>query len=196
MTDKKNYALTHNESIIRMLLDEVIGEDVGRGGLLETPARAVKAWREWTSGYGADVASLLKTFEDGAEGTDEMVVVQDIPFYSHCEHHLAPIFGTATVAYLPKGRIVGLSKIPRLVDAFARRLQVQERMTAQVADALMEHLQPNGAGVVVKARHLCMESRGIRQAGTVTTTSALRGAFKTDPTVRAEFLSLANNGAK
>ena len=133
-------------------------------------------------------------FEDGAEGCDEMVVVHDIPVYSHCEHHLAAIFGIATVAYIPNGKIVGLSKLPRLVDIFARRLQVQERLTNQVADAIMKHLEPKGCGVVVKARHMCMESRGIRQPNSYTTTSALRGVFKSDPSARAEFLSLTRNG--
>lgn len=164
-----------------------------RPGLLETPDRVAAAWKEWTCGYAMDPAEVFKVFEDGAEGCDEMVVVHDIPVYSHCEHHLAAIFGTATVAYIPNGKIVGLSKLPRLVDIFARRLQVQERLTNQVADAIITHLQPRGCGVVVKARHMCMESRGIKQPGSYTTTSALRGVFKEDPSARAEFLSLAYN---
>lgn len=183
-----------DEIPILELLKHVIGEDPAREGLLETPARAVKAWKEWTSGYGIHPADVLKVFEDGAEGCDEMVVVHDIPIYSHCEHHLAAIFGAATVAYIPDGKIVGLSKLPRLVDIFARRLQVQERLTNQVADAIAKHLQPKGCGVVVKARHMCMESRGIRQPNSYTTTSALRGVFKTDASARAEFLSLTRNG--
>jgi GTP cyclohydrolase I len=161
-----------------------------RSGLGETPLRAAKAWTEWTSGYSLSPQDILKTFEDGAEGCDEMVVVSGIPVYSHCEHHLAPIFGTAIVGYLPNKRIVGLSKLPRLVDMYARRLQVQERMTNQIAMALMEHLQPLGCGVVIRARHMCMESRGIRQAGTETVTSSMHGAFREDARVRAEFLSL------
>lgn len=191
-TDEQVQVMNHEREldVIRDLLQVIIGEDKHRGGLLETPARAVKAWREWTRGYLQDPASILKVFEDGAEGCDEMVVVHHIPVYSHCEHHLAPIFGEATVAYIPDGKIVGLSKLPRLVDIFARRLQVQERLTNQVADAIMEHLQPRGCGVVVKARHMCMESRGIKQAGGYTTTSALRGVFKDDPAARAEFLSI------
>lgn len=184
------------ESIMLSVLGGVIGEDVKRGGLLETPKRAVKAWREWTSGYGKDPGEILKVFDDGAEGCDEMVVVHGIPVYSHCEHHLAPIFGEATIAYIPNGKIVGLSKLPRLVDIFARRLQVQERLTNQVADAIMQHLEPKGCGVVVKARHMCMESRGINRPGTSTTTSALRGVFKDDPSARAEFLSLAHGAKK
>jgi GTP cyclohydrolase I len=119
-----------------------------------------------------------------------MVAVVDIPFYSHCEHHLAPFFGTATIAYIPQGRVVGLSKLSRLLDVFAKRLQVQERLTNQVVDALMEHLAPRGAACKVKARHLCMESRGVRQQGHHTVTTALRGVFKEQPETRAEFLSL------
>jgi len=177
------------EDIMRALLRQV-GKDPARSGLVETPARAAKAWKEWTRGYYEAPEDVLKVFEDGAEGCDQMVVVQDIPVYSHCEHHLAPIFGTATVAYIPDGRIVGLSKINRLVDMFARRLQVQERMTNQIADALQDHLRPIGCGVLIRARHFCMESRGVKQ-NSLTTTSALRGVFKEDATVRGEFMALA-----
>ena len=150
-----------------------------------------KGCKHWCSGYNVDIAKLLKTFEDGAENYDEMVLVKDIPIYSKCEHHLADIFGTATIAYIPNGRVVGLSKLSRVADAFARRLQVQERLTTQIADALDEHLRPKPVGVIVKARHMCMESRGICQQGHHTVTSALRGVFKTDPTARSEFLRLA-----
>lgn len=176
------------DNIVRLL--QYIGEDPNRPGLLETPHRVAKAWADWTAGYGQDPASILKVFEDGAEECDEMVVVRDIPFYSHCEHHLAPFFGTADIAYIPNGRIVGLSKLSRLLDVFARRLQVQERLTSQVAGALWEHLQPKGVGVTLKARHLCMESRGINRQGHHTVTSALRGVFKEDARVRAEFQNL------
>jgi GTP cyclohydrolase I len=130
-------------------------------------------------------------FEDGAEKHDQMVTVRDIPIYSHCEHHLAPIFGTVTISYIPNGRIVGLSKLSRLADMYARRLQVQERLTDQIADALFEHLEAKGVGVVIKARHMCMESRGICQQGHHTVTTALRGAMKDEPDTRAEFLRLA-----
>lgn len=174
---------------IRGLL-EAIGENPNREGLLETPERVAKAWMFWCSGYNEDPLDVLKTFSDGAENVDEMVVVRDIPFYSHCEHHLAPIFGTATIAYLPNGRIAGLSKLSRVLDVYARRLQVQERLTSQVADAIMTGLAPLGAGVLVKARHLCMESRGICKQGHTTVTSALRGVFR-EPEVRAEFMHLA-----
>lgn len=180
------------EEAIHMLLQSV-DPDPDRGGLDETPERAAKAWKFWTSGYKQDPATLLKVFEDGAEGCDQMVVVKDIPFYSHCEHHLAPIFGTATVGYLPNGKIVGLSKLNRLVLCFARRLQVQERLTNQIAAALLTHLQPKGVGVLIKARHFCMESRGVQHQGCETVTQALHGEFRDDPDVRDEFLSLARS---
>jgi GTP cyclohydrolase I len=177
------------DHIVRLL--QYVGEDPKRGGLAETPARVAKAWAFWCSGYGTDIKSLMKTFEDGAEGADEMVVVKDIPFYTHCEHHMAPFFGTATIAYLPDKKIVGLSKLNRVLDAYARRLQVQERLTCQVADAIMNNLSPLGCGVVIKARHLCMESRGVCQQGHHTITSALRGLFKEESAVRSEFMALA-----
>ncbi len=180
------------EDNIRRLL-QYVGDDPNREGLLETPARVAKAWKFWGKGYDQNPADVLKVFEDGAEGCDEMVVVKNIPFYSKCEHHLADIFGTATIGYVPNGKIVGLSKLNRVLDIYARRLQVQERLTAQVVDALMEHLLPRGAGVVIKARHMCMESRGVCQQGHHTVTSALRGVFKEQASTRAEFLSLANS---
>lgn len=170
-----------------------VGDDPGRGGLLETPGRMAKAWLEWCSGYGQDPAEVLKAFEDGAEDYDEMVVVRDIPFYSKCEHHLADIFGTATIGYVPNGRVVGLSKLSRVLDIYARRLQVQERLTVQVVTALMEHLKPKGAGVVISARHMCMESRGICKQGAVTVSCALRGVFKDQSATRAEFLALTRD---
>jgi GTP cyclohydrolase I len=160
-----------------------------RDGLKDTPLRVAKAWDFFTSGYDTDVAALLTTFEDGAERYDEMVAVVNIPFYSKCEHHLETFFGTATVAYIPDGRVVGLSKLNRLVDAYARRLQVQERITQQVANALMEHLKPLGAACKITARHMCMESRGVCQQGHHTVTTCLLGRFK-EAAVRAEFLSL------
>jgi GTP cyclohydrolase I len=178
------------EDNVRRIL-QFVGEDPDRGGLHETPKRVAKAWQFWCKGYNEKPEDILKTFEDGAEGCNEMVMVKDIPFYTHCEHHLAPFFGTATIAYIPNGKIVGLSKLNRVLDCFARRLQVQERLTTQVAESLMEHLDPIGVGVIVKARHMCMESRGVCQQGHHTVTSALRGAFKDDPTVRAEFLELS-----
>lgn len=177
------------DNIVRLL--QACGENPGRGGLVETPRRVIKAWKFWTSGYGQNPADVLKVFEDGAEGYNQMVSVCDIPIYSHCEHHMAAIFGTATIAYIPNGKIVGLSKLSRLADIFARRLQVQERLTNDIANALMEHLEPKGVGVVIKARHMCMESRGVCQQGHHTRTTALRGVIMDDGAARAEFLSLA-----
>ncbi|ATB29017.1 GTP cyclohydrolase I FolE [Melittangium boletus] len=166
----------------------LVGEDTSREGLLETPRRVRKAWREWTEGYAMEPNRVLKSFVDGASDRDEMVLVRDIPVYSHCEHHLAPFFGVAHVCYIPTGRIVGLSKLPRLVDIFSRRLQVQERLTQQIAQALDDCLSPQGVGVIVQCRHLCMESRGIRSRKAETTTAAYRGLLKTDLSMRAEFM--------
>lgn len=176
--------------LTRQLLLYLDPED-GREGLQDTPLRVAKAWAFWTSGYGLSAADILKTFDDGAEAYDQMVCVRDIPIYSKCEHHLADIFGTATIAYIPNGKIVGLSKLARLADMYARRLQVQERMTQQIADAIEKHLQPVGVGVVIKARHMCMESRGICQQGHHTVTTALHGAIRNKPDARAEFLRMA-----
>lgn len=162
-----------------------------REGLQETPKRVAKAFAHWFSGYHQDPAEILKVFEDGGENYDQMVVVKDIPIYSKCEHHMADIFGTATIAYIPDGKIVGLSKLSRVADIFARRLQVQERLTQQIADALNTHLRPKGVGVMIKARHMCMESRGICQQGHHTVTTALLGAMRTEPETRAEFMALA-----
>lgn len=162
-----------------------------REGLQETPHRVTKAFDHWFSGYEQDPAEVLKVFEDGAEGYDQMVTVVNIPVYSKCEHHMADIFGTATVAYIPNGRIVGLSKISRVVNIFARRLQVQERLTNQIADCINTHLKPKGVGVLIKARHMCMESRGICQQGHHTVTTALRGVILSENSARAEFMALA-----
>ena len=173
------------------------GEDVSREGLKETPARVAQAWLDWTKGYEVeDPAKLLKTFEDGAEGTagsDELVIVNGIELYSHCEHHMAPFFGTATVAYIPQGKVVGLSKLARVVDAYAQRFQVQERLTNQIADCIHGALEPLGVGVVIRARHHCMCSRGVGKQRSTTITSALRGVLRTKPEARAEFLSLVDH---
>lgn len=177
------------DAVVRLL--QFIGEEPSREGLRETPARAIKAWREWTAGYGVAPEQVLKSFEDGATGYDEMVLVKDIPVYSHCEHHLAPFFGVAHVAYIPNVRILGLSKVSRLVDIFARRLQVQERMTVQIADALNDALEPRGVAVMVQCRHLCMESRGVSRRNLVTVTTALRGCMKQGQ-ARDEFLETIN----
>jgi GTP cyclohydrolase I len=176
------------ENVTRLL--QFIGEDVKRGGLIETPQRVIQAWQQWTAGYAQDPMEVMKVFEDGGERYDEMVVVRDIPFYSHCEHHLTPFFGTATIGYVPNGKIVGLSKLSRLLDIFAKRLQVQERLTTQVADTLTKALKTKGTGVVIHARHLCMESRGICKQGHETVTSSLSGVMRKDPSTRAEFMAL------
>ena len=179
---------TDEQLVKEMLLR--LGDDPNREGLIETPARVVKAWKEWFSGYGKDPKDVIKLFSDGAEGCDQLVLVKKIPVFSHCEHHCAPIFGMAHVGYIPHDKIIGLSKINRLVDMFARRLQVQERLTNQIADALEEHLAPIGVGVVLECRHFCIESRGVKQQGSATTTSALRGTIKDEHECRAEFMGL------
>ena len=175
--------------VVRRLLT-LIGEDPDREGLRETPARFLKALGEYTRGYREKPEDILKVFEDGAQSVDEMVIVRDIPVYSLCEHHLAPFFGSAHIGYVPEKRILGLSKISRLVEVFSRRLQVQERLTNQIADALDTNLQPLGVAVVIECRHMCMESRGVRHTGTSTVTSALRGSIKTNADTRREFLTL------
>lgn len=164
-----------------------VGENPEREGLRKTPHRVAKSLKELTSGYSEDPKVILSTtFEDAS---DEMVVVRDIQFWSLCEHHMLPFHGSVTVGYIPKGRIVGLSKIGRLVHCFARRLQVQERMTRQIANAMMEHLQPVGIGVIVKAMHTCMAMRGVKTPAEMMTSCVL-GVFRTDATTRAEFLAL------
>lgn len=169
---------------------EFVGEDPNREGLLETPKRMAKAWKFWTSGYGQDPDSVFKEFSDGGEHYDEMVLLDPIPFFSHCEHHMAAIFGEVHIAYIPNKKIAGLSKFARLVDIFARRLQVQERITFQIADAIEKNLQPLGVAVFIKATHFCIASRGVQKVGTSAKTSALRGVFKEKPAARAEFFSL------
>lgn len=167
-----------------------LGENPDRTGLVETPSRVAKAWKHWTSGYAKDLADCLKVFEDGAHEYNELIVLCGIPVYSHCEHHLAPFFGGATTSYVPNGKIVGLSKLTHLVDCFAHRLQVQERLTIQIANALMTHLEPQAVGVVIRCRHLCIESRGIRTQGEETVTSSMLGALQSNPALRAEFFAV------
>jgi GTP cyclohydrolase I len=180
--------------LVRKLLS-LVGEDPDREGLQETPLRFLKAIAEYTKGYRENPEDVLKVFEDGAQSADEMVIVRDIPVYSLCEHHLAPFFGKAHIGYVPDQRILGLSKLSRLVEVYARRLQVQERLTNQIADALATHLQPLGVAVVIECRHMCMESRGVRHTGASTVTSALRGSVKNNPDTRREFLSLIRDRA-
>lgn len=164
-----------------------IGEQPERDGLRDTPARVVKAWREMTAGYAEDPAEILsRTFD---ESSDELVILRGISFYSTCEHHLLPFYGQAVVGYLP-GKVVGISKLARLVECFAKRLQVQERMTRQIAEAVERHLEARGVGVVLRAHHLCMGCRGVRQEETEMVTSSMLGTLRTDATSRAEFLRL------
>ena len=166
------------------------GDDPQREGLLDTPRRVAKAWREYARGYGEDPAAHLgRTFEE-VGGYDEIVLLKDIPFQSHCEHHMAPIIGRAHIAYLPKNHVVGISKLARVLHGFARRLQVQERLTAQVADTIWEHLQPKGVAVVIEASHACMTARGVNTPGVVMTTSRMMGTFREDERSRREVLAL------
>jgi GTP cyclohydrolase I len=166
------------------------GDDPDREGLLDTPRRVANAWREYARGYAEDPAvHLSRTFEE-VGGYDEIVLLKDIPFQSHCEHHMAPIIGKAAIAYLPGDRVVGISKLARVLHGYARRLQVQERLTAQVADAIWTHLQPKGVAVVIEASHACMTARGVRTPGVMMTTSRMMGTFRADERSRREVLAL------
>ena len=166
------------------------GDDPDREGLLDTPKRVARAWREYAVGYGEDPAvHLARTFEE-VGGYDEIVLLKDIPFQSHCEHHLAPIIGKASIAYLPRDKVVGISKLARVLHGFARRLQVQERLTAQVADCICQHLQPKGVAVVIEASHACMSARGVNTPGVMMTTSRMMGTFREDERSRREVLAL------
>ena len=175
------------EAAVREILVE-IGEDPDRDGLARTPERMHRMYAELTAGYHVDPDRLINGAVFDVDYS-EMVIVKDIPFYSLCEHHLLPFFGTASVAYIPRGRVIGLSKIPRIVEMYARRLQVQERLTQQVAEFLQERLQPQGVGVVMEATHLCAVMRGVRKPGTIMTTSAVLGIFRSRDKTRAEFLA-------
>ncbi|MGI9529506.1 MAG: GTP cyclohydrolase I FolE [Acidimicrobiia bacterium] len=179
------------EDIVREQLVE-IGEDPEREGLVRTPLRVAKAMDFLTSGYTTSLDDVVNDAIFDAEGASEMVVVRDVEYYSMCEHHMLPFFGKATVAYLTKGKIIGLSKIARIVDVYARRLQVQERLTNQVADAMTAILDPHGVGVVMEGKHLCMMMRGVQKQESNMVTSAMRGTFQSDARTRSEFLDLAN----
>jgi GTP cyclohydrolase IA len=177
------------EEAVRTLI-RWAGDDPKREGLLGTPDRVVRAWREFFRGYDQEPQAILKrTFEE-TDGYDEMIVLKDMRFESHCEHHLAPIIGRAHIAYLPHHRVVGISKLARLLDCYAKRLQIQEKMTAQIANTLQEVLQPRGVAVVVDASHQCMTTRGVHKPGTSMVTSRMLGAFRTDPSTRREFLAI------
>jgi GTP cyclohydrolase I len=186
--DKKSIDLDVIEAQVKLLLEE-IGEDPQREGLLKTPRRVANTYDFLTRGYREDIKKVINgaVFE---EKYDEMVIVKDIDFFSLCEHHMLPFFGKVHIAYIPDGKIVGLSKIPRIVDIFARRLQVQERMTQEIADTIDKYLQPRGIGVVSEARHMCMMMRGVEKQNSVATASAMHGIFKEDARTRSEFLNL------
>lgn len=177
------------EDAVRTLLSWA-GEDIEREGLRDTPRRVASAYEDWFSGYGADpIAFLARTFEE-VEGYDEMIVLRDIEFESHCEHHMAPIIGHAHVGYLPNNKVVGISKLARVVEAFARRFQVQEKMTAQIANCISDVLSPKGVGVVIEAKHQCMTTRGVHKTNVSMVTSQMLGAFRKDARTRAEFLRM------
>jgi len=180
------------EEAVRTLI-RWAGENPDREGVRDTPKRVVKAYEEWFSGYGVDPVDMLqRTFEE-TEGYDEIVLLRDIRFESFCEHHMAPIIGKAHVAYLPSTRVIGISKLARLIEIFARRMQIQEKMTAQIANTLDEVLQPKGVAVVIEAQHQCMTTRGVHKPGVSMVTSRLLGAFRSNPDTRREFLSMINS---
>ena len=181
------------EDAVRVLL-RWAGENPAREGLLDTPKRVVKAYRDWFSGYTLDPDDYLqRTFEEVA-GYDELIVLRDIEFESHCEHHMAPIIGRVHVGYLPDGKVVGISKLARVVDAYARRFQVQEKMTAQIADCIQRVLQPRGVGVVIEGAHECMTTRGVHKRGVSMITSKMLGSFRDDARTRSEFLQFIDVG--
>jgi len=180
---------TDAEDVVRRTL-ELIGEDAGRDGLKDTPSRVVRSWKELFAGYRQDPAALLKRDFD-RDGYDEMIVCRNIKFFSTCEHHMQPFFGTAHVGYVPDKRVVGVSKLARLVDCFARRLQIQERLTEQIASAIEEHVKPLGVGVVIEAQHFCMICRGVQKQESSLVTSSLKGVFR-DALPRQEFMNLVH----
>ena len=182
------------EAAVRTLI-QWAGDDPKREGLRDTPARVARAYEEFFAGYGQDPAEILKRTFSEVEGYDEMIVMSDIRFESHCEHHMVPIIGKAHVGYLPDKRVVGISKLARLVEVYARRLQVQEKMTVQIADTLQEILQPRGVAVVIEAAHQCMTTRGVHKPGVGLITSRMVGAFREDPSTRREFLAVIGRSA-
>ena len=181
------------EQSIKDILEH-IGENPQREGLLDTPKRVKKAWEFMCSGYKQDAKKIIKSALF-TSSNNEMVVIKDIEFYSMCEHHMLPIIGKAHVAYIPNGKVIGLSKIPRVVDVFARRLQIQEQLTEQIAQAINEAISPKGVAVMIDARHMCMEMRGVEKICSTTVTSALRGLFKKDKKTKDEFLSIISNSS-
>ena len=193
MADSTKPSREQAEAAVRTLLAWA-GDDPTREGLLDTPKRVVKAYTEWFGGYAVDPGEYLqRTFQE-VEGYDEMIVLRDIEFESHCEHHLAPIIGKAHVGYLPNGKVVGISKLARVVDTYAKRLQVQEKMTAQIAQVIQEVLQPRGVGVVIEGAHECMTTRGVHKRGVSMITSKMLGSFRDDARTRSEFLRFIDVG--
>ena len=188
MSDNQNISF---ENAVKTMMEHV-GEDPKREGLLDTPKRVKKAYEFIYGGYKEDPEAILESALF-TSSNDEMVLIKDIEFYSTCEHHLLPIIGRVHVAYIPDGKVVGLSKIPRVVNVFARRMQIQEQLTEQIADAIMQTIKPKGVAVVIQARHMCMEMRGVEKINSTTTSSALRGLFKKDEKTRSEFFSLINS---
>ena len=190
--DKNKPTRAEAEAAIRTLI-QWAGDDPNREGLLDTPSRVVRSYEEFYQGYTADPRALLeRTFEE-VEGYDEIVFLRDIRFESHCEHHMAPIIGRAHVAYLPHQRVVGISKLARLIDVYAKRLQIQEKMTSQIANTINEILQPKGTAVVIEASHQCMTTRGVHKAGVSMVTSTMLGAFREEASTRREFLAMIGN---
>jgi len=180
------------EAAVRVLL-RWAGDDPGREGLRDTPARVVRSYEEFFAGYDTDPVELLRRSFEETEGYDEMIVLRDIRLESYCEHHMVPILGRAHIAYLPNGRVVGISKLARVLEVYAKRLQIQEKLTAQVANTIEEVLQPKGVAVVIEASHQCMTTRGVHKPGVAMVTSRMLGAFRDDPSTRREFLSIIGN---
>ena len=185
---EKEDVVSASDIVIRQL--QYIGEDVTREGLLDTPSRVIRSWQELYSGYHKDVADVFKVFKDGA--CDEMVLLKNIEFYSTCEHHMLPFFGKAHIAYVPDGKVVGISKLARLLEVFARRLQIQERLGQQITEALIDNLKPKGAACILEAQHFCMTSRGVQKQDSIMVTSSLTGVFREIPEARSELLMLIN----
>jgi GTP cyclohydrolase I len=178
------------ENIVRLL--EYMGENPNREGLIETPKRVVKGYKQWFSGYNKDPKDVMKTFTSAND--DQIVIVKNIDFYSHCEHHMAPFYGQVHIGYLPNGKVLGVSKFSRLTDIYARRLQIQEQLTNQIAQAINEHLKPKGVGVIIEGIHLCMRSRGVQKQNSIMTTSVMLGDFRELEGLRKEFLQLVKGG--
>ena len=194
MKKNKKPSRTEAEAAVKTLLAWA-GEDIKREGLKDTPKRVVKAYEDWFSGYNEDPKEVLKKTFSELDGYDEIIMLRDIRIESHCEHHIAPFIGSAHVAYLPKKRVVGISKIARITKIFSKRMQVQEKLTAQVANCIQEVLKPRGVAVVVEAQHQCMTTRGINTPGISMVTSQLLGKFRTDASTRREFYSMINQGS-